>query len=43
MKPYRLTRKKKAPRYMEEVYFLALKYKRITERKIPRRDRNNSI
>jgi hypothetical protein len=28
---------------MEEGYFLALKYNRITERKIPRSDRNKSI
>jgi len=41
--PYKLIRKKKTPRYMLDLYLLALKYNKIRESEIPVIERYNSI
>jgi hypothetical protein len=43
IKAYRLTRNKNIPRKTDPGYFLPLKYNKMTESKIPNRERNWSI
>jgi hypothetical protein len=41
-KPYKLTKKKKPPSKADEAYLAELKYKRITDRTIPRIDNDKT-
>jgi hypothetical protein len=43
IKLYKLTRKKNAPRYLDEVYFPALKYNRIADSTSPKIDNDRSM